>query len=711
MADIVATTRESQNSAYNNFQYYSYPGEVNFDIDTSDTITSYDTPMSGSLTSVNNGGSVSAGTYNVNAIAFDASSNEWWRIDDNGSYVWIPKSSSAKPKNGDTTTSSGGSKDTSEAIYNSLTKTQEYQNGKNVADNLKYQQQLYDEYYRQARESVGEPTAMTLTYNNDVLLVSRSLVDGSGNLGPYYTNLDEYFHRMNNVFGLPPMWNPYSDPVVEFSAFAIGRRYSQIILGNPTVISMTPGVMKYAKETVDTLKNGLSGMSNDSLIETFSNDNIDMLWKFEETWDNGGSGKTGGGYLNYVNVICQYAIYCMTVEENQYREDSARNQTKFSDRTMPDAFKMNGQKYSNFQINGLLGGTSTYTGDDGSVVITGQNFFETFANINMAALKRWFGTWESIGANVGAGIRGDNFFRNRFVHFAVNGQSSVRESFSTETRSSVIETAINGSISDIVKDIAFIGGSAIFGEDGTADTDIKSIMSYIESGSGLGGAIGNLLKSSLEMLRGGQMSFPQMIGDVTWGREYSFTVKFSTVYGDVESRFLNVIMPYICLLCLWLPRQLPTAMDMYAYPFVVQAYANGIFACPAGVLTGIEVTRGGGDETGWTGGGQVMEIDVSFTIRPLHSKLMMSRDSAWFIKNVGMQQYIGTICGVDLTMPQKELVKATADMFRQFFDPYRLKQNIESSIIARLKNNGALKFLGSLMNFGPSAASGFFNGY
>ena len=97
---------------------------------------------------------------------------------------------------------------------------------------------------------------------------------------------------------------------------------------------------------------------------------------------------------------------------------------------------------------------------------------------------------------------------------------------------------------------------------------------------------------------------------------------------------------------------------MYTMPFLVRGFARGLFSCNIGVLTNFQVTKGGQDDSAWTGEGQPTEIEVSFDITPLYTKLMLSSYSelnTMFLRNYGMIEYVSAICGVDMRESQFDL--------------------------------------------------------
>lgn len=500
---------------------------------------------------------------------------------------------------------------------------EEYENG---TEALNGNRKTFNDHYNTNPDTEWELVSRSL----DVKALSS---DTNGENGE--NNLESYGRRLIRVFGTQPQWSKYVDPRIEiFGAYGVyGRRYASTILTNTTIISLSPGVLKY-RGSAEKLEELASGDGSESLQDS---DN-DVLWGFVPKWNS--PGVNDSGYIQYLTTLCRYAILAMSAAEPP-PGDVEGVDTSLAGRPVPDVF-------SGIMRSGL---------DISRDINTTYRFFDPSFFLGMDEPS-----WLSVGQNLGFADANGEMKETHFVHFAATGQVSPRETFNTSIRPSVIEQYVSGAVSDVVKDIAFLTSGTGFGSGVTQDLD--AVKDYI-AGSIPG--IGNILSAAVDTFTGGRIVFPKVIDDVSWGREYSFSVKFVSLYGDCESRFLNVVFPYLSLMCLFLPKQLSSGLDMYTLPFVVQAYARGIFACPCGVLTSINVTRGGGDDTGWTESGQLMEIDVDFSITPMHDKLFMSSTPAWFVKNTGIQQYLGTICGVDLTIPQIQLRAWTKQMVLQSF--------------------------------------------
>ena len=669
--------------------------DVLFDINVNNDVSVQDSPVAGAPQSNANSGRLDAGTsYSVTAVACDADGNRWFRVSADGRTVWV--SADSLTDNDIEFKDSELDKEKYEDVINS----DGYKKLEDKMANQSYQIKTLLESLEYADSSSIDATELlndtTFTNGNGAgktyQLVTGIVADNERT----YLNYANYMGSMNRIMGLPPQWSKFVDPTINYSSVAIGRRYSQLILSNPTIVSLCPGAIKFSKSVVDNIAN-IDFVNNtaESIAGTLGENGVDMLWKFVDKWD-----VQKGGYLNYVNAICRYAVQCMSTEEENYiySDEDSSDKKPLCDKPVPQAF-LNGSSskaslwpgfngtdagnsgtYRDIDVSGLLGSTiaSGAFSNSGSLGYSDPNYQHRFCWYVANTMKHYANNISSLVNTALKAIPNAN--QHNFVHFAANGQANVRESFSTETRASSLESSISGSVSDLMKDISFMVGTGIM-DDSNVISDVDTLRSAINDS--YGSSFLNILDVSMDIIKGGTVAWPQMIGNVSWGREYSFNVKFMTPYGDTESRFLNVILPYVCLMCLWLPKQMETAMDMYTWPFVVQAYAKGIFACPAGVLTNIEVSHGGGEETGWTGNGHQTEVDVSFSITPLHTKLSMSGNDFYFLKNVGLQNYMGTICGVDLTMPQEELIAQTAKMLWDTWTseiPVRFEASVQSRI-------------------------------
>lgn len=307
----------------------------------------------------------------------------------------------------------------------------------------------------------------------------------------------------------------------------------------------------------------------------------------------------------------------------------------------------------------------------------------------------------------------NTFATKRCPIFYVDGMTSISDSFTNSTMESSLASSIN-SYSDQAKEIRFLLGndSALVQ---AADSVRESIVQGITS-SGLealtasltNGMIGDLSTTGVTtVLTGGKMIFPKMWADSSFSRSYSFDIKLRSPDHDSLSIFMNVIAPYLHLLALVMPksiaennaaRQSPNA---YQSPFLVKAYAKGLFNINMGLITDMSATRGAQCE--WNVDGLPTQIDVSLTIEDLYSNLFMSDDGTtegarglgfgtnWdivtntefldFLANLG-----GLNVGTDVSMRKTKLLAflTTAGIARIPSSVYRYFENGISNQIRKL---------------------------
>ena len=120
------------------------------------------------------------------------------------------------------------------------------------------------------------------------------------------------------------------------------------------------------------------------------------------------------------------------------------------------------------------------------------------------------------------------------------------------------------------------------------------------------------------------------------------------VVEDPKSVFLWCIVPVCHLLAFALPKQLSDSM--YSYPYLLKVYQKGWFNTNLAVMSSINISRGGSDNTSWSSEGLATEWNVTFDISPLYSQLTLpSTDHPFlFMKNESLIDYLGNLCGFDL---------------------------------------------------------------
>lgn len=531
-------------------------------------------------------------------------------------------------------------------------------------------QEAREKFDARMHQEQGLPTYDTATtvdqdeaeYNENINLTGDIILTGTtsnpaGINSVYKTQAQNALTVAMSAYGSPPQWTKYADPrILSITRsdvnlqYVLGRRYAETVVAQPTILSMCPGIIEFNSNALtndtdfDSLGDLITRGSNASDLKDSLGNLSGNLVRFTPTWEPSSMAKMASGtnanvsgYIAYVNTLSKIFVTYLgrnaelgTVDNG---DANGYDSGPLSQRTVPKL----GCKYADID-------------------------------------------WEDIDGNVdlsifGASANGEGL-NYKYVNFYVSGQLSVDETFDTTVRSSSLEDMLNGQLSSQLKDIAFITGRTI-GND-LVESDLKQVMSDTGSFSGI---IGNLLGDGMEMLRGGKVILPQIVDDCTYGKTCQFTCKFISPAGDVESIFWNVIVPYFHLMPFILPQQIGSSIDMYSYPFMCRATCKGLFNCPMGVVRGFRINRGGSDNELWTNEGLPTEIEVQFEITPLYTKLMLSENNtlagaAKFIKNTGLQEYIGTLTAVDIRLGELDLKITTAlSLARGWFN------NIPDSIV------------------------------
>lgn len=248
--------------------------------------------------------------------------------------------------------------------------------------------------------------------------------------------------------------------------------------------------------------------------------------------------------------------------------------------------------------------------------------------------------------------------------FYVDGLTTMDESFSNSTTESSLSSKING-YSDMANELRFLLGeeSALTA---MAETSAEMVDTIGEGLSGTvtnlaGGMLGDLASKGVNtVISGGKIIFPKIWNDSQFNRSYSFTIKLRSPDHDSLSIFLNILVPYIHLLALVLPRSNPDDANSYLSPFLVKAYSKGMFNIDMGIISDMSVTRGA--ECQWNDDGLPTQIDINITIEDLYSSLSMSYDedkifsAANIVKNTSLLDFLANLSGLNV---------ADQEMFRQ----------------------------------------------
>ena len=133
----------------------------------------------------------------------------------------------------------------------------------------------------------------------------------------------------------------------------------------------------------------------------------------------------------------------------------------------------------------------------------------------------------------------------------------------------------------------------------------------------------------------------------------SYNVKFKFVSPDANalSVYLNVLVPLFHLIGLVAPQTIPSNPNGYTSPFLVRAIYKSFFNVDMGIITSMDITRGG--DCLWTVDGLPTSIEVDLTIKDLYDVMSITYTSStnWkydTMNNTAQMDYIANLCGINM---------------------------------------------------------------
>lgn len=429
----------------------------------------------------------------------------------------------------------------------------------------------------------------------------------------------EALNKMQYVIGIPPQITrtadiPYLTGASPSNPF--GRCYTEMFMMGNTVFSIQPCKVKYLPgmrdddkaSFFDYIADSIRDVADDAILkgEDGSVDLSGQLFEAQPDYN---------AYINTVNILARAIAIYLGIGDHTYM--NTNHKFKYMDYSF--------YKREQYAKNG--------------------DIFSVIAD-----------TVRAIPDRIVTSVINDD----TYVHFYMTADgTSVNEDLTVSTKSTGLESLFNTQFSELAQEIQFLGGGGQ-GAAQTFDSIVNDVANGIaDTGAGMGNMIGNIVKYGGNYLKGGRLVFPQMLDDCTYSRSYSGTCRFISPSGDPEAIFLNCFLP----LCYLLPYVLPQMLsdNMYTYPFLARVNAKGLYHCDLAAITNLRIQRGGQDGTQWTADGLPFEIDVSFDITPLYSKLMVAsaRHPILFLSNTSLHEYLGAMTGVSFTGDSIKLKLAT----------------------------------------------------
>lgn len=335
-------------------------------------------------------------------------------------------------------------------------------------------------------------------------------------------------------------------------------------------------------------------------------------------------------------------------------------------------------------LNTLLSGTENVLGEGGELEFTGNELskleYYTFADCfdeyaaYVNTMARFVAIKMGLGDKIYPNQKGNDKYsafdikqiRNRLLgseyenydHWQFNiplycnvEATSVSESAANTVGDSMLASTLQQG-SQLAREVNFLLGTdkleGLTDLTSTLAGAVESIVGGVTSGN-VNGFLKNINNGVTSVVSGANLLFPAIWQDSSFSKSYSISARFTTPYGDPESIFLDVYVPYLCLLAMALPRQ--STASAYTSPFLIRAHSKGYFNCDLGMVESMEIKRGGQSGQEWTIDGFPTEIEVTMSLRDLYPTIVMTKARAtgfMFSSNNGITQYLNMMAGVNL---------------------------------------------------------------
>ena len=258
--------------------------------------------------------------------------------------------------------------------------------------------------------------------------------------------------------------------------------------------------------------------------------------------------------------------------------------------------------------------------------------------------------FDNIGNEIESTINGTY----QFLSLYVDPSTSFSESTSNETAKSALEGKFD-EMESKVKEYSFFANSLALGNQLNALQQIATnLMDGVASLSPDNTFLNSLLgKGKQQIIYGSNLIFPEIWQDSQYNKSYTISTEFVSPYGDKESIYINCLVPMMHLLALALPKQ--TTANTYTSPFLIKMFSKGWFSCEMGIVDNIQIEKG--PDQSWSVDGLATTMKVTLSVKDLYSQLMISPSNSPFLffSNLGLIEFLGATCGVDLSVPTIEL--------------------------------------------------------
>lgn len=220
-----------------------------------------------------------------------------------------------------------------------------------------------------------------------------------------------------------------------------------------------------------------------------------------------------------------------------------------------------------------------------------------------------------------------------FFKYICSEETTADDSISNTDGESMVKGLFDKG-SSIAREVSFVtgGGDAVTALQGLSEKLApKDKDGNIKKDSIAASIFGSMIPSGLQamkdgansifgedivdiVLKGNSIIYPKIWTGSTIVRTISLQIRLYSPYGDWNSVFMNILLPYMVLMGLALPRQ--TYPSFVSFPFSFSLEVPGLISSEMSMITNLSVRRGGRYDA-WSDASFMRGMDITVTVAPL----------------------------------------------------------------------------------------------
>lgn len=384
-----------------------------------------------------------------------------------------------------------------------------------------------------------------------------------------------------------------------------------------------------ANQTLQEMQNRFS----DTAQKMIDDKNADMRY-FEFVSDH-------STYIRYVNTLCQMNAIMMGLGDEYVPGHEGQG----------EQYKFKYYDWSGYRLSNTMAGRASTGLLNGNESGPGEKIDSAIDYVKSAVANK-----ESL-IDKGMAAASALNLTEYYIDFYINPSIGYSESFSNQTKESMISSMVSG-MGDLAKELQFLMGAGAVKQDGNMTNSIAKATGEIgEAANKLlpnSGIIKKITGSAASVLSGSNIFFPELWASSDFSRSYTVEMDLKTPYGNKRNIFLDLFVPMWHWIALVAPRQ--TTINTYGAPFIVRAYIPGMFSSEMSIVENLTIQKGG-DGSAWSVDGYPLEIKLSVTLKDLYNTFAMSQitdlKSAYnMLWNYALIDYVSVQSGLDMKLSE-----------------------------------------------------------